>query len=90
MLQRNALPNQLSTMICPRRFNDAATQPEHWQSLARTGIVCQRFRGGPGFEEGQLLRRMRWLQRHAIQAAGRVAVTFRNGVIVPLLWNTNK
>jgi hypothetical protein len=46
MLQRNALPNQCSTgsMIRPRSFNDVATQPDHWQSLCRTGIFCQRFR----------------------------------------------
>jgi hypothetical protein len=55
MPQRNALPNQRSTgsMIFPRSFNDVATRPDHWQSLCRTGIVCQRFRVGPGFEEGQ-------------------------------------
>jgi hypothetical protein len=53
MPQRNALPNQRSTgsMIFPRSFNDVATRPDHWQSLCRTGIVCQRFRVGPGFEE---------------------------------------
>ena len=58
MPQRNALPNQRSTgsMICPRSFNNVATRPDHWQSLCRTGIVCQRFRVGPGFEEGQGLK----------------------------------
>ena len=46
MLQRNAVPDQRSTggMICARSFNDVATRPGHWQSLCRTGIVCQRFR----------------------------------------------
>ena len=28
---------------------------------------------------------MRWLQRHTIQAAGRIAVTIGNDVIAPLL-----
>jgi hypothetical protein len=40
-------------MICARSFNDVRHNWIIGRAYVKPAIVCQRFRVGPGFEEGQ-------------------------------------